>query len=222
MNTTVLTYIYSPNNETRVMVESASRFFPVINAGEGKHYKGNGIVIRELRNALTELKEDLVIYSDGGDTIFLDTFTPLSSMLVYSVEKACWPLPQISPLFEQRGTPWKYLNGGNWCGPRELMIEFYDKYVIPYLFRDDVDGQSQQSVGYLKAIQDGFPIRLDYSCRFFQSMAFEDPGDFSYTDTRVKNMWTDSTPAVLHYNGRTNMTRGIQLYHNQILNSNTE
>lgn len=214
--TTVLTYIYAPNEQTKIMVDSASRFFPVVNAGEGKRYQGNGIVLKELHQALLDLTDDVVIYSDGGDTIFLDSFTPLQSMLIYSVEKACWPLPQILPLYEDRPTPWKYLNGGNWCGPRELAIQFYEKYVLPYIFREDIDGQSQQSIGYLKAIQDGFPIRLDYNCTYFQSMAFEDAGDFTYTETRVKNNWTNTLPSVLHYNGRTTPTKGIQLYKNQL------
>ena len=213
---TVLTYIYAPNEQTKIMVESASRFFRVVNAGEGKPYKGNPDVLKHLLGAMKELTDDIVIYSDGGDTIFLDSFKPLQSMLIYSVEKACWPLQQIAPLFEDRPAPWKFLNGGNWCGPKELAIEFYEKYVIPHIFHESNDCQSQQAIGYLLAIQHGFPIRLDYNCKYFQSMAFEDAGDFTYTDTRVKNNWTNSLPAVLHYNGRTNPTRGIQLYKNQL------
>lgn len=217
MKPTVLTFIYSPNEQTRIMEESCKRFFPLVNAGEGKKYTGNGDVFKHLYNAMTELSDvEHLIYSDGGDTIFLKDFTPLQSMLIYSVEKACWPLPQILPLYPECPTPWKFLNGGNWSGPRELVMEFHRKYITPYIFRADIDGQSQQSIGFLKALQDGFPIRLDYSCVYYQSMAFEHDEDFTYTDTEVINNITGTRPAVIHYNGRTDPAKGIQLYKNQI------
>jgi len=214
---TVLTYIYRPFEGTEIMEASCKRFFPLINTCTDGKYYGNPTLERSLVRAMKDMDDgELVIYSDGADTIFLDTFEPPTDYLLYSAEKACWPLPQIIPLYEDRDTPWKYLNGGNWCGPAYLAIEFLTKYVLPYIFAENNDCQSQQSVGYLAAKRDGFPIRLDYECKLFQSMAFEKEGDFTYMDTKLRNNWTMTFPKVLHYNGRTAMDKGIELYKNQL------
>jgi hypothetical protein len=73
---------------------------------------------------------------------------------------------------------------------------------------------------YLKAVAEGFPIKLDFSCKLFQSIAFDhDPTrgdyplhltgyegtDFEIKDGLVVNKLTKSTPAVLHGNGQTPM-----------------
>lgn len=216
MKLTVITQIYAPNEETQLMLDSAQRFHEVVNTWDGKRYIGNGHVILTNTQAVKELDTDIVCYSDGGDTLFLKELNPPKEVLVYSAEKACWPLPQLQILYPESPSYWRYLNAGNWVGPKQLVIEFFERYVHPQITRMDIDGQSQQTTAFLRAKQDGFPIMLDYNCALFQSMAFEHESDFTYTETTVKNNYTGHEPAVLHYNGRTDMTKGIRIYKNQL------
>jgi hypothetical protein len=104
-------------------------------------------------------------------------------------------------------------------GPLALVIEFFERYGLHKL-HDNANGQAEVMDAYLKAQEDGFPIKLDFGCKLFQSIAFDhDPKlnghplhlngyegtDFEIKDGLVVNKLTKSTPAVLHGNGQTPM-----------------
>jgi hypothetical protein len=76
-------------------------------------------------------------------------------------------------------------------------------------------------VAFLKAEKEGFPIKLDTKCEVFQTMAFADPNEFEVVTTFVgientlagipqplylKNKMTKTIPAILHFNGLTDMS----------------
>jgi hypothetical protein len=104
-------------------------------------------------------------------------------------------------------------------GRLELVIEFFERYGLNRL-HDQANGQAETMDAYLKAYDDGFPIKLDFGCKLFQSIAFDhDPKrqghpihehgyegtDFEIVNGLVKNVLTKSTPAILHGNGQTPM-----------------
>jgi hypothetical protein len=182
-------------------------------------YQGNGIIYTYFHNAFLELRDKYktVIYSDGADTVFQRRFVPPTDKIIYSVEKAVWPpLPHLRDLYKQyydrpkfvdvQHIPWRYLNGGNWCGPIDLLIEWYDRYRLHDL-RGDINGQKEQWEAFFKADADGFPIVFDHKCQYFQTTGFENEGDFRLADDGkgIINNITGTYPCVLHGNGRTNM-----------------
>lgn len=225
-NTIVVTSIYSEFWGTEQFRKSCEMVgFPVHNAWNRQEFTGNGDVMQCLYEAYVELKDkyEYAIYSDGADTFFTKSFQPPSNAIVYSTEKQVWPnAPDLIARYEDyykdkqqivEYSPWLYLNGGNCCGPTELLVEFYERYGLSTQ-SGDVNGQRELSEAFLQAKKDKFPIYLDYECKYFQTTGFESEGDFRLAEDgkSIINNITGSRPAVLHGNGRTDMQQIYDRY----------
>jgi hypothetical protein len=132
--------------------------------------------------------------------------------ILYSTEKACYPHPELAKQYRPTKSKWKYLNGGGYGGPLKLIIEFFERYGL-HKHSNDVNGQHEQMVAFLKAEKEGFPIRLDTKCEVFQTMAFADPSEFEvvkdspeFHGKRLYNKLTKTLPAILHFNGITDQS----------------
>lgn len=219
--TAVLTYLHTPFWGSDQFYRSTNRLgLHVHNAWKKEEYGGSvGCIMSMLYKGLLELKEQgytHFIYSDAADTFFLKSFEPPDHLLI-SVEKACFPDPVLAEKYPECSTPWKYVNAGNWCGPIDLAIRFY--YKLNTYKGQHINGQREFHHAFLNAYKQEFRIELDTKCKFMQSIAFEDPGDFSIITERKMDEWptvlndipkirnnkTDTFPAVFHGNGRTNM-----------------
>lgn len=201
-----ITNIYSPNENTKQTVDSLIKHGYEV-AVISEKFKGNGNVLRDLlacfKRAATG-HEDF-FYVDGADTYCQRAVSPPKDHILYSVEKACYPKPEIAPQYKPVKTPWKYLNGGGYGGPLKLIIEFFERYKL-HEHAGDVNGQHEQMIAYLAAAKDGFPIKLDTKCAIFQTMAFADPSEFKVENKMLKNVVTKTIPAFLHFNGLTDMS----------------
>jgi hypothetical protein len=216
----VVTNIYSPNERTKQTVDSFERhgYEVAINSNP---FTGNGQVLRDMlacyKRAVTG-HEDFV-YTDGADTFCQRRFEPPKDYILYSTEKACYPIPEIAKQYKPTKSKWKYLNGGGYGGPLKLIIEYFERYGLDK-HANDVNGQHEQMVAFLKAEKEGFPIKLDTRCEIFQTMAFADPAEFEVVTTFVgleklvegerqplhlRNKLTKTIPAILHFNGLTSM-----------------
>ncbi|MGN6416106.1 MAG: glycosyltransferase domain-containing protein [Pseudobacter sp.] len=202
----IITNIYAPNANTEQTVQSFRNHGYEV-AVLSNEFRGNGQVMRELyecyKRAVTG--HELFIYTDGADTFCQHYVEPPKDHILYSVEKACYPREEIAAQYKPVKTPWKYLNGGGYGGPLKLIIEFFERYGL-HQHVNDVNGQHEQMMAYLQAEKDGFPIKLDTKCRIFQTMAFADPSEFNVEDKKLKNLVTKTTPAILHFNGLTDMS----------------
>lgn len=223
-NTIVLTAIYSEFWGTQYFRKSAERVgLEVYNVFPPNiPHKGNGFIYQYFYKAFQDLKNtyDTVIYSDGADTFFQKSFIPPDYEIIYSVEKQIWPpeqqFPALRTLYDEyystRGRdylkdfPWKYLNGGNWCGPIDLLIDWYERYGLKDL-TGDINGQLEQAIAFMNADKDMFPILFDVGCEYFQTTAFENVGDFGLGEDGklLINNITGTIPCILHGNGRTEM-----------------
>jgi hypothetical protein len=97
------------------------------------------------------------------------------------------------------------------------MVEFMERYGLNDL-PPEANGQHEQMMAYIQARKDGFPIELDLSCELFQSMAFAEQEDFCIKEPLrpiednkkyskyLFNTITKNIPAVLHFNGLTDMS----------------
>jgi hypothetical protein len=198
---------------------------PIYNAYKGQKFRGNGDILKFLWEAYCFLidKYEYSIYADGADTFFLKAFQPPANKIIFSTEKQVWPqLPALKNAYDKyysqmtdfKYSPWLFLNGGNCCGPTQLLAEFYGRYNLKGYAGEDVNGQKELSEAFLQAKKEGFPIYLDTECEYFQTVAFENPGDFRLDDDglQVINNITGTKPAVLHGNGRTDMTAIYKRY----------
>lgn len=219
----VLTYIYSPNERTKQTVDSFERFDYEVAINKRDTHRGNGEVLRLLyecfKRAVTG--HEAFVYADAADSFCQRKFTVPTDHILYSTEKACYPHEEIAKQYRPVKSPWKYLNGGGYGGPLKLIIEFFERYGLDKL-PSDSNGQHEQMIAYLQAEKDGFPIKLDTDCETFQTMAFADPIEFEVVTTfggmnehvfggdpppkYLKNKITKTVPAILHFNGLTDMS----------------
>jgi hypothetical protein len=214
----IITNIYSHNERTKQTVDSFhSHGYEV--AVNSAPFIGNGQVLRDMlacyKRAATG--HELFAYTDGADTFCQRRFDVPTDHILYSTEKACYPHPEIAKQYKPTRSKWKYLNGGGYGGPLKLIIEFFERYGLDKL-PNDANGQHEQMVAYLQAEKEGFPIKLDTKCEIFQTMAFADPseieivdqeadkGHFSLYKPVLRNKLTKTIPAILHFNGLTDMS----------------
>lgn len=212
-NTVIITSIYKEFWGTEKFRKSVDRLgLPLHNAFKGKRFTGNGDVIRNIYEALLELKGkyEYAVYTDGADSILVKPFKP-TNFVLYSTEKAIYPpTKQLQQLWAEyyngveMYSPWKYLNGGGYCGSITNLITFFERYGLSKL-KGDVNGQDVQTVAYFNAIKDGFDIQLDQTCKIFQTTAFGEVGELVFTENGIKNTITSTYPCILHGNGRTDM-----------------
>lgn len=199
----VITKIYQETPQTKQMVSSFQKQGYEVAVLGGKH-KGNGETLRELyacyKRALGG--HEIFCYSDGGDTYCQKQFEVPNDCIIYSTEKALYP--ETAPKYPNnpKSSKWKYLNGGGVCGSLALMVEFMEKYNLLNC-HSEANGQLELHVAYLKAKEDKFPIRLDYKCEIFQTIAFAEEGDLEVENGLVVNKKTGTIPAIIHANGIT-------------------
>lgn len=210
----IITNIYAPNVRTQQTLDSFSRFgyeLAVLN----DPFRGNGQVLRSLYECYKRAAtgHETFVYTDGADTFCQREFEPPSDHILYSTEKACYPHVEIAKQYKPVKSPWKYLNGGGYGGPLKLIIEFFERYGL-HRYANDINGQHEQMMAYLQAEKDGFPIKLDTDCETFQTMAFADPSEFNVCEFEherekhkvLRNEITGKVPAILHFNGLTDMS----------------
>lgn len=152
---------------------------------------------------------DYFAYIDSADSVILKTFEPPKDRIVYQAEKACFPHKEKAKLHPETKSDWKYLNGGGYTGPLTLITEFFERYKL-----NNIGGKNPQDAqmeAFFQAKKDGFPIDLDTNCEIFQSLAFEEKGDFEIKKGKFKNKLTKTFPAILHGNGRTEMKHIYEL-----------
>jgi hypothetical protein len=208
----IITYIYSPNERTKQTIDSFERFGYEVAVNNTDTHRGNGEALRILyecyKRAITA--HEYFVYADAADSYCQRKFEAPTDHILYSVEKACYPHPEIAKQYKPVHSPWKYLNGGGYGGPLKLIIKFFERYGLTTL-PGDANGQHEQMMAYLQAEKEGFPIKLDTQCEIFQTMAFADPSEFQVIDPvgmpkQLLNKVTETVPAILHFNGLTDMS----------------
>lgn len=143
---------------------------------------------------------------DSYDIIVLGTMEEAlvhvkdSKATLFNAEKACWPYPDLAKSYPKTDSPWKYLNGGACFTPVDNFIKIYEQFKHTSHNNDQVIYTNAYLFEGKK-----LNIDLDTNCDIFQSIAFEEKGDFSYNQRRLINNKTKTTPIIIHGNGKTNM-----------------
>lgn len=219
----VITHIYHDNERTKQTVDSFTRFGYEVAVDHADSHRGNGEVLRRLFEVYKRAStgHETFVYADAADSFCQRKFEVPTDRIIYSTEKACYPRTEIAAQYKPVASPWKYLNGGGYGGPVKLILEFFERYGLT-IHAGDVNGQHEQMMAYLQAEKEGFPIELDTRCELFQTMAFADPSEFEIVTTfggikefvlgevkplvYLKNKAMGTTPAILHFNGLTDMS----------------
>lgn len=146
------------------------------------------------------------IIADAYDVFVLGTPEEFKRKLfnadgvVFNAERACWPYAEWAERYPVVPGPWKYLNGGVAFINANTYIKMFEENPITHMDNDQVN---LADIYLRKASQYNFD--LDTGCEIFQSIAFEDPTDFTYIDGRLVNNYHNTLPLVIHGNGKTSM-----------------
>lgn len=187
--------------------------------GMGTEWKGFGTKIILLRDYLKDNSNNAthfiftdaydIIYLHSAKTIALKYLSHFDKCIVFSTEKACWPVPALQEQYPGWPGQWKYLNSGSFMGRVDMMNDFLQAVEIDW----KIDDQLFYTKAFLLDLMQGYGIiKLDYDCEIFQSVAFEHENDFAiHVGKGFMNQETRSYPSILHGNGRTDMTKFLKL-----------
>lgn len=127
-------------------------------------------------------------------------------IILFNAEKGCWPDGEKAVLYPECSYAWKYLNGGGIFASTERFIKFFEENPIKHLDND----QRNYSTVFLQD-RDKYKMKLDTDCDIFQSIAFEERGEFFYDEGRLFNLKTRTFPILIHGNGKTDMSHIYKL-----------
>lgn len=152
------------------------------------------------------------LYTDAWDTFAVAGDVVIPDGLLISAERACYPYPDLASQYPEHESPWKYVNGGGWCGEIAAFLKMYE--ACPP--REELNDQVWLTNQFLKYHKEGW-IRLDYQCEIFQTLAFCPESNFKLSDADQKtihpftNTVTNSTPVFIHGNGHTKISHIYKL-----------
>lgn len=180
-------------------------------------WSGFGSKLIATRNALDALKAEgytHFLYGDSYDSFVLGPMSEVYGKvkrwdaIIHSTEKANYPHP--SKVYPEVGIDhaWRYLNGGGFFAPIDLYIQMFDSNPCPPQLND----QEYQVDAYLND-KTGLDT-LELVPEIFQTYSFinegtpgGNDGDFAYVNGRLINMVCNTTPILIHGNGKTPLDR---------------
>ncbi len=220
-----VTPCYYPNlDPIKRLRESASLLkIPLTIYGMGEGYS---VMKAKIDGLVSTLKwnRDLythVLYTDGDDSFF--TWNKESIMADYiflgsppcliSAELECAPVQNIAGLFLTPG-PYRYICAGGFMGEIDYLIEKLQLIKATYIDNPEIEcnDQAYWSLGLVEGHLDG--TEVDSGCEVFQTMSGGAIKDLVWDQATKSyhNIITESSPAVLHFNGR---TKGIELLYDK-------
>lgn len=172
------------------------------------------IVVHEWTGFLSKLHESYqylkslkgythFLYTDAWDTFAMGQCEVPDGLLI-SAERACYPHPHLAPKYPVSDSPWKYVNGGGWCGEISAFLKLYESKVPT----DELNDQVWMTERFLALHKEGW-IRLDYECEVFQTMAFCPESDFTFSP--FTNTVTNTQPKFIHGNGHCDISHIYKL-----------
>jgi hypothetical protein len=143
------------------------------------------------------------LYTDAWDTVVVRSNVQVPDGILISAERACYPYPEWASKYPEHESPWKYVNGGGWCGEIAEFIRMYESKPPSTELNDQVWLSERFLAGW---------GRLDYECKIFQTLGFCPPTDFGQTSDHIfYNHITESAPFFIHGNGHTPMDKIYKL-----------
>lgn len=180
--------------------------------GTDQPWKGWANRLRTVWVKMVELRQEFshAIHCDAYDVVAVGPYSWFdhawnmaaydNAAMVLATEVNCWPDRSKADRHPPSPSPWKYAHS-QFAVDLSRLGELAAVGEIP-------DGSDDQ--GYLMDLFLSWklPIRLDYGCNIFQSVAFCQPfeNSFSTGGLGFRNRVTESYPLFVHGNGGTDMT----------------
>lgn len=179
-------------------------------------WQGFGTKLMEVYNYLVS-NPDVTefVFADAFDVVVLGTPEEFEKKrkpkfgdtpIVFSAEKGCWPVPDLSEKYPPTESNFKYLNSGlYYCKVGCFLKIFLDAqpkyedddqlyFTTRHLSRIYMEGHGPLPVNI-------YGSRLDHNQLLFNSHSFIDENEYTYDNGRVQVMGNE--PIFIHFNGRT-------------------
>jgi hypothetical protein len=153
------------------------------------------------------------VFIDAYDVLMFGTaeelYHKITSALIFSGDRVCWPASNLEKRYHDIGTPWKFVNSGGIAGHSDALRDFLNmihsemKEVYPPGQLDCE--QFNCTVHYLR----GKGV-IDKDCRIFHSMLNDPPGTLAPIDfngPRWMNTYTGTIPVFIHGQGKSFVSR---------------
>lgn len=178
-----------------------------------KHQVDNDIIVTPWQGFFTKVDEaykyckktdaDWIVFVDAHDVVFVDGIDAIKERItkfrdcdcIFSVEKACWPDPDLASLYPECESQWKYLNSGTYLFKPQKLVETVEKN-LPKIGIDD------QLYFHKHLLNENMDCVLDTNCEIFQTLAHDDGSSFGMVDGKFTNLLTNTNPIIVHGNGR--------------------
>ncbi|KAF7256670.1 Procollagen-lysine, partial [Paragonimus skrjabini miyazakii] len=180
--------------------------------GDVSKFVGGGQKVKLLREELKQFENDeeqLVLFVDAYDVIFMDTkerlleeYKQLGFKVLFGAEGFCWPqegLEKIYPMVKPDEK--RFLNSGSFMGPASYL---YKLVTVSEIDDEDDDQLYYTNIFLNEATRKELNIGLDKSSVIFQNLngVFADIElRFSDTTGYLYNTKTNTKPIVAHGNG---------------------
>ncbi len=165
------------------------------------NWYGFGTKLIEVYNYLVNHPEvDAFFFCDAFDVVALGSMEEAlskldTSVITFSSERGCWPLPELEKYYEHYPHRFNYLNSGCYFAPRKLFMALFEENPPDY----GADDQLWATNHYL--FNDASCIKLDTEQSVFNSHSFIDEGEYGYENGRLQI--NGQEPILVHSNART-------------------
>ncbi|VUZ54893.1 unnamed protein product [Hymenolepis diminuta] len=180
--------------------------------GDITNFPGGGQKVRLLKEALKPLaedKENLVLFVDSYDVVFMDTkevflqiYDGLKHGVIFSAEKFCWPQAYLATKYPtvKEGES-RFLNSGSFVGPA---ADIYKIITHSSIANEDDDQLYYTKIFLDSKLREEHDIALDTRSELFQNLngALEEVRiDYNDDTGYLVNTKTGSQPVIAHGNG---------------------
>jgi hypothetical protein len=196
---------YYPDTSQLPLVLSAKRLgIPLETYGDGAPQYA-GWIKSHVDDLLAFLQQrtgeyDTVLFSDASDAFFCAPLAEIEAKarhcawgLTLATERDCYPDGSLAHHFFDQGTPWRYPNGGGFCGS-------IDKAIRALRLLQGYHSGNPQLRWHQAFAESNLQYLLDYGCLIFQTMS-GNAGDVVMDGGRPRNTLTGAYPCVVHFNG---------------------
>ena len=125
--------------------------------------------------------------------------------VLFSAEKACWPIGQLWSLYPETSSIYKYLNAGTYISTVKILKKLFIilmKKIYKFYYFCDLNVDDQEYFTDIFLFENKNLIILDNNAEIFNCL-YDSIHDIEFKDNKIYNKATETYPMVFHGNSNT-------------------
>jgi hypothetical protein len=178
---------------------------------------GYGFIIKLLltNEYIKYLPDDhIIMVIDGYDVIInnnqeniINKYYELTKgeKVLFSAEKACWPIGQLWSLYPETSSIYKYLNAGTYISTVKILKKLFIilmKKIYKFYYFCDLNVDDQEYFTDIFLFENKNLIILDNNAEIFNCL-YDSINDIEFKDNKIYNKTTQTYPMIFHGNSNT-------------------